>query len=313
MELRHLRSFVAVAEAEHFARAAERLHVSSSPLSRQMAQLEEELGFALFAPAGRGVKLTPAGRSFLEGARATLARAALAVEDARAVAQGRLGVLAIGFDGALADKLRLPRIVQTFRERHPQVDVRLVPVPSEEQVAALRDGTIAVGYGYHSPEHAPRVRVRELFRERIGVVMASTHRFASRRSLRVADLAHERFLWPPRSEGPRLEDDVVAAFRAHGHALALDHEEASGDALLMLVASGKAMTLFPESAARTLLSGAVYVPVRDLDVVILGRTVWLDDHGDPLVRSLLAVTHVVHGTREARRPGGSRADPGIIR
>src|SRR5258706_14489474 len=118
MELRHLRYFVAVAEAEHFGRAAGQLHVSQSPLSRQIAQLEEEIGAKLFVPSGRGVKLSPAGRSFLEGARATLARATLAVEDARATAQGRIGMVVIGFDGALADALLLPRTVQTFRERH---------------------------------------------------------------------------------------------------------------------------------------------------------------------------------------------------
>jgi LysR family transcriptional regulator, benzoate and cis,cis-muconate-responsive activator of ben and cat genes len=299
MELRHLRYFVAVAEAEHFGRAAEQLHISQSPLSRQIAQLEEEVGAELFVPSGRGVKLTPAGRSFLEGARATLARATRAIEDARATAQGRIGTVVVGFDGALADTLLLPRIVQTFRARHPRVEVRLRPLPSEEQVAALRDGKISVGYGYHSPEDNPLVRFHVLFRERVGVVMSKSHRLAARRTLRVADLKHERFLWPPRKEGPRLQDDIIAAFRAHHHTLEIAHEEASGDVLLMLVASGEGLSLFPESSAPTLLSGAVFKRVRDLDVVILGRSVWrtLDDK-DPLVRSLLEITDSVHASRQ---------------
>ena len=91
MELRHLRYFLAVAEAEHFGRAAKQLHISQSPLSRQIAQLEEEIGVELFVPSGRGIKLSAAGRAFLDGARATVARASLAVEDARAAAQGRIG------------------------------------------------------------------------------------------------------------------------------------------------------------------------------------------------------------------------------
>ena len=297
MELRHLRYFVAVAEAEHFGRAAEQLHVSQSPLSRQIAQLEEEIGVELFVTSGRGVKLSSAGRSFLEGARATLARAALAIEDARATARGRIGTIAIGFDGALADTLLLPGIVQTFRARHPRVEVRLRPLPSEQQVAALRDGKISVGYGYHSAEDNPLFHFRVLFRERVGVVMSKAHRLATRRTLRVADLKDERFLWPPREEGARLHDDIIAAFRAHGQTLELTHEEASGDVLLMLVASGEGLSLFPESAASTLLAGVAFKRVRDLNVVILGRSVWrATDDKDPLVRSLLEITSSVHGS-----------------
>ncbi|MCY0993089.1 LysR family transcriptional regulator [Nannocystis sp. ILAH1] len=298
MELRHLRYFVAVAEAEHFGRAAERLHVSQSPLSRQIAQLEDELGIELFLPAGRGVKLSPAGRNFLAGARATLACAARAVEDARATAQGRIGTIVIGFDGALADTLLLPQIVQTFRAHHPNVEVRLRPLPSEDQLAALRDDKISVGYGYHSPDDNPLVRYRVLFRERVGVVMSRSHRLAARRTLRVADLAHERFLWPPRKEGPRLHDDIIAAFRAHDHTLELAHEEASGEVLLMLVASGEGLSLFPESTAPTLLAGVTLKRVRDLNVTILGRSLWrAADDKDPLVRSLLEITNSVHAPR----------------
>jgi len=297
MELRHLRYFVAVAEAEHFGRAAEQLHVSQSPLSRQIAQLEEEIGVELFVPSGRGVKLSPAGRSFLDGARATLARVALAVEDARATAQGRIGTVVVGFDGALVDTLLLPRIVQAFRVRHPRVELRLRPLPSEEQVAALRDGKISVGYGYHSPEDNSLVRFRVLFRERVGVVMSTSHPLAGRRTVRVADLKDERFLWPPRNEGPRLHDDIVAAFRAHDHTLEITHDEASGDVLLMLVASGEGLSLFPESAASTLLSGVVFKRVRDLNVVICGRSVWrATDEKEPLVRSLLEITNSVHAS-----------------
>jgi len=295
MELRHLRYFVAVAEAEHFGRAAEQLHVSQSPLSRQIAQLEEDVGVELFVPSGRGVKLSPAGRSFLEGARATLARAALAVEDARATAQGRIGTVVIGFDGALADALRLPRIVRTFRARHPRVEVRLIPLASEEQVAALHDGEVSVAYGYHSPEESPLVRFRILFHERIGVVMSKSHRLAARRTLRVADLIRERFVSPPRKESPRLYDELIAALRAHQHTLEIVHEEANGEVLLMLVASGEGLSFFPESSAPTIPSGAVFKRVRDLDVAVLGRSVWCAaKEKDPLVRSLLEITKSVH-------------------
>jgi LysR family transcriptional regulator, benzoate and cis,cis-muconate-responsive activator of ben and cat genes len=295
MELRHLRYFVAVAEAEHFGKAAEHLHVSQSPLSRQIAQLEAELGVALFVPAGRGVKLSPAGRNFLEGARAVLARVTLAIDDARETAQGRIGTIAIGFDGALTDALQLPAIVPAFRAQHPRVHVRLVPLPSEEHLAALHDGRIAVGYGYHSPPPDSWARVRVLFRDRVGLVMSNGHRLAARRSVRMADLAQERFIWPPRRDAPRLHDDVFAAFRAHHQTLRITHEEVSGEVLLLLVASGEGLSLFPASAAAAIPPATVFKRVRDLNVEILGRSLWREsDTKDPLVSSLLAITDAVH-------------------
>ena len=302
MELRHLRYFIAVAEAEHYGRAAEQLHVSQSPLSRQIAQLEEEIGAQLFVPSGRGVKLSPAGRSFLDGARATLARADLAVEDARATAHGRIGTVVIGFEGGLAYTGLLPQIVGTFRARHPRVDVRLVSLPSDDQVSALRDGSISLGYGYHSPDSNPLVRSRVLFRDRIGVVLSKHHRLATRRTLRIADLKNERFIWSPRKEIPRLYDDVVAAFRAHGHTLTFAHEEVDGEALLTLVASGDGISFFAESTAPLVRVGAVLKRVRDLDVVVLGRSLWRAvDEDDLLVRSLLEITNAVHPVLSTER------------
>ncbi|MDC3981069.1 LysR family transcriptional regulator [Polyangium jinanense] len=299
MELRHLRYFVAVAEAEHFGRAAERLHISQSPLSRQIAQLEEEIGAKLFIAKGRGVKLSPAGRSFLEGARATLARATRAVEDALEAAQGRIGTVVVGFEGGMAYSGLLPRVVQMFRARHPRVEVRLVPLPSEEQVAALRDGKISLGYGYHPPVENPLVHFRVLFRDRLSVGMSKSHRLATRRTLRIADLKNERFLWIPRKRSPRLYDDVIAAFRAHGQTLEIAHEEADNEALVTLVASGEGLSFFTESAAPFIRVGAVLKRVRGLDVVILGRSVWrAADEEDPLVRSFLEITNSEHSARE---------------
>jgi LysR family transcriptional regulator, benzoate and cis,cis-muconate-responsive activator of ben and cat genes len=283
MELRHLRYFVAVAENEHFGRAAELLHVSQSPLSRQIAQLEEEIGFALFTRVGRGVKLSPAGRSFLEGALATLARADQAVADARATAQGRIGTVVIGFEGGIAYTGALPKIIEKFRLRHPRAEVRLVPLQSEEQSAALHAGTISVGYGYASVE------------DRMCVAFPKAHRLISRRVVRIDDLLGERFVWGPRNVSPRLYDAVVAAFRARGHVLRFAHEIADGEALLTLVASGEGLSFFPESAARLIRVGAALKRVQGLDVVFHGRLLWrVADEESALVRSWLTFARAAH-------------------
>lgn len=312
MELRHLRYFVAVAEEEHFGRAAARLHVSQSPLSRQIAQLADELGVELFVAAGRGVRLSPAGRTLLAGARDTLACAALAVEDARAAAEGRIGTVVVGFEGGLAYTGLLPKIVAKFRALHPRAEIRLRPVASDDQVSALREGSISFGYGYHAIDGDPVVRSRVLFRDRFGVALPKGHRLASRRTLRLADLRGERFISFARHENPRLHDEIVAAFRAHGQTLEIAHEVADGEALLTLVSSGEGLSFFAESHAAIIRVGAVLKRVRDLDVVIPGRAVWrAADEKNPLVRSLLQITSAVHGGARGGddEPARSRARP----
>jgi len=288
MELRHLRYFVAVAEHEHFGRAAQRLAVSQSPLSRQIAQLEEEIGVELFVPAGRGVKLTSAGTAFLEGARATLARAALAVTDAREAARGRVGTVCIGFEGGSAYSGVLPEVVATFRAQHPRVHVRLLPMNSADQWQALRTGAIAIGYGYYAPENDREVHSRILFRDRMGVVVPRSHR------LRVRDLRDEVFIWSPREENPHLYDEVIVAFRNHGVTLDIVQEERDGEAILTLVASGAGLTFSVESTSLLIRGAAVLKRVTDLGVTIYGRSLWrASDERLPLVRALLDITHTL--------------------
>src|SRR5262245_44123978 len=124
MELRHLRYFVAVAEALSFARAAERLHLSQPPLSRQIRALEDELGTPLFARTKRSVRLTPAGAALLPEARRLLRDADGLKAGARQVAAGEVGTLALGFISVAADNL-LPEVAPEFRRRHARGKIGL--------------------------------------------------------------------------------------------------------------------------------------------------------------------------------------------
>src|SRR5579871_2037980 len=121
MELRHLRYFIAVAEALHFGRAAERLCIAQPPLSQQIQQLERELGFKLFDRTNRQVSLTAAGQLFLEEAREALAGLEKAAQAGRRVARGEVGWLGIGFVGS-ATYEALPAVLPAFRQRYPEVE-----------------------------------------------------------------------------------------------------------------------------------------------------------------------------------------------
>jgi DNA-binding transcriptional LysR family regulator len=297
MELRHLRYFVAVAEYENFHRAAEALHVSQSPLSRQIRDLEAEMGVALLEPAGRGVRLTAAGAVFAEKAAKALAGVDAAVEETQQVAQGRVGTVSIGFETGTAYFGLLQTIVSAFRHREPRITVRLAPMSSAEQWDALHTGQIALGYGFYPPADGS-LAFLEVVQDHLGVVLPTGHRLAASTKLTLADLRDERVLLQPRAQYPRLHDDIVTAARLRGITLDVAAGDIDLEALLTHVACGDAITFLPRRIQGILDHGpAVWRPVADLDVQASDVVMWRpDDAETPLMRPLLAI---VRETRDA--------------
>src|SRR5512132_3083470 len=145
MELRHLRYFVAAAEAENVSRAAMKLHVSQPALSRQIRDLEEELGFSLFERSARSVRLTEGGKAFLVEARAVLQRTDEAVHTARAVAAGGRGELHVGYAPSPTVRI-IPPALRAFQMEMPKVRVKLHDLSNQEMLAGLRDGKLQVAF-----------------------------------------------------------------------------------------------------------------------------------------------------------------------
>src|SRR5439155_1473141 len=143
MELRHLGYFIAVAQEENVSRAALKLHVSQPALSRQIRDLEDELGFLLLERSAKSVRLTDAGRAFLVEARAVLQRAEKAVESARAIANGGRGELHVGYAPSLTARI-LPQTLRAFQAELPKVRVRLHDLSTEEMLAGLREGKLQI-------------------------------------------------------------------------------------------------------------------------------------------------------------------------
>src|SRR5918998_2662290 len=164
MELRHLRYFVAVAEELHFGRAAARLRIAQPPLSRQIRDLEREVGAALFERVARGVELTPAGRAFLPEARLTLAQAERAQRTAERAARGEIGRLRVGFVEAVSYSGILPDVLGFFRMHLPNIGLSLFEMDSSHQVDAFRDGRIDLGILHSPPPDADRwLRVEPVY------------------------------------------------------------------------------------------------------------------------------------------------------
>jgi DNA-binding transcriptional LysR family regulator len=145
MELRHLRYFVAVAEELHFARAAERLHIEQSPLSRAIRELEGDLGVLLFERAPRGTRLTWAGQVFLEDVRRVFTALDQAKSNVQAAASGYRGTLRIALSDGLVPQ-RLAVLLALCREQEPEVDIRFFEIPLAQQIKGLRGDLYDAGF-----------------------------------------------------------------------------------------------------------------------------------------------------------------------
>ena len=289
MELRHLRYFVTIAEEQNFRRAATRLHISQSPLSRQMKDLEAEMGVELFEPDGRGIKLTAAGKVFAESARSILTSVDAAVDQAKGVAEGRLGTVAIGFEPGATFTGALASLMAAFRRRAPRMGLQLIAMSSAEQWAALRDGAIVFAYGTYAPSDDALTGM-EMTHDRLGMVLASNHRLARHTKIRLQDLVGERVVLEPRQLHPSLHADIISAARAQDVTLNVISEVPDLEVLLALVAIGDAVTFLARKTAElvTPMSSVVWRPIVDLDIKLCDVVTWRAKDADmPVVRALI--------------------------
>jgi len=213
VELRHLRYFVAVAESESISRAALKLHVSQPPLSRQIRDLEDELGFLLLKRTAKSVSLTDAGRTFLNEARAVLQRADEGVKEARAVATAGETDLHIGYSPTPFAEI-LPKALRGFQKAMPKVHVRLHDWSNKTILEGLRDGRLQLGLITRSPKTGALrdVRFEELLCQRVCVAVAPQHPFARRRAIPLTEVAPEPFVGLTREDYPNYYDYLSIIF-----------------------------------------------------------------------------------------------------
>jgi DNA-binding transcriptional LysR family regulator len=214
VELRHLRYFVAVAEAENVLRAAtQKLHVSQPAVSRQIRDLEDELGAQLFERTGKSVRLTEAGFLFLKEARAVLERTNEAVRSVRAFAQAGETELHVGYTPALRAQIVSPTL-RAFQREMPKVHVKLHDWSNEKIVTGLRDGRLQLAFTVRPSKRGESrdLRFEELLREQVRLAVPPTHPFAQRRSVSLADAAKEAFVGLTREDFPDYNTYLAAIF-----------------------------------------------------------------------------------------------------
>ena len=272
MELRHLRYFVAVAEELHFGRAAKQLFLSQPALSRQILELEKELGTSLLLRTNREVRLTPAGVSFLRHSREILSHVERSASEARSMGRGGLGVLEMGYISSLGARI-VPRIVRAFRSRHPEVEVRLRFLIPPNHHAQIQAGQIDVAL-VHASSAPKELAVEPLLEERYVLAAPEGHPLARRGPASLRELDGSPYVFFPRHIGPETHDLITDAFRRAGMRPNVVLETYPGFSILSAVASGIGAALFPESMMDFQQKGVVYRRIHGICPVIRWQMVY---------------------------------------
>ncbi|NKF24278.1 LysR substrate-binding domain-containing protein [Solimonas marina] len=288
LDLNQLRCFVTVAEELHFSRAAERLHMTQPPLSRQIQLLEHAIGAALFVRNNRVVRLTPAGRTLLPEARTILRLAENASLSARRVSRGEAGVVSVGFTAAAGYEF-LPGAIARWREEAPDIELRLKEMVSGQQLEALDAGRLDFGL-LRPPVTRDGMRSKRVVRETLVAAFPANHPLASSESLTLKSFDRQPFVMYAPDEARYFYDLVARIFsRVDVNPLYGQHVS-QVHSVLALVRAGLGVALVPHAATSLRYEGIIFrdvaglSPARPVELYL----VWKEDNDNPALPHFLA-------------------------
>lgn len=298
MEFRHLKYFVATAEEENVNRAARRLRTSAPSLSRQIRQLENEMGVQLFARAGRGMRLTEVGTAFLRGARLVLADLNRSVAGAQAAARGESGRFSIAFTETSSYGDAIPDIISRLNDRHPNIICKILQMDWGDVAPALKAGRINAAFCNHVAAEV-ELKSEALFEERMQVAIPRRHPLAKERAVTLAQLRNERLIIKPPRTLPYCFRDLAAELVGCSQNVAI--EASSTATQLSLVSSGMGVTLLAARKRVPQTRGVVLKPLPELRFRLVNFMLWnAEEGGGPVLESLRKIGRdLVPALREA--------------
>lgn len=292
IDVRHFRYFQAVAQELHFGRAAARLCIAQPALSRQIQQLEEEIGTPLLRRTQRRVELLPAGQVFLERCNLILDEVARAVIDARRTGAGEFGRLSVGFIHSSTYGL-LPAIVERFRHLYPDIQLELHEMPIAEQHVALTRGVIDVGL--LRPQPAPaELEVQPVLEDPFLVAVPHVHPLARRHSVRLEELANEPIVMFPHRGSPLFHSRIMAMCERAGFTPRVVQEATQIHTVAGLVGAGIGLAIIPGTARNLHPRGVRFLEIVDRPEPVHVALGWVRTKAEqPAVRSFRQVTLLV--------------------
>jgi DNA-binding transcriptional LysR family regulator len=302
MDVRQLNYFVAVAETRHLGKAAERLHLSQPPLTRQIQQLEAELEVQLFKRTPRGMELTSAGQELLEHARNIRSLVTLASERVRRAGRGDAGRLDIGVYGSAMFGV-MPQLLADFRAAHPDVEVVLHHAQTPMQLPALRQKRVQLVFERLLPDE-PDVRVELVVREELLLALPESHPLAASQRVDVARLRDETILIGTSASGTAA---VLQLCRDNGFEPRLSAPLTDLVTATLQAATGRGVTMVPASMANVQFPGIAYRSLRTRKKAYMDlHCFYLKDEESPLLQSMLRVVHAFRASSRRRATATDR-------
>lgn len=260
LDLRMVHQFLTVADTLSFRKAAEQMHMAQPPLSQAIRRLEALLEAQLFERSARGVRLTPAGAVFQEEAQRLLSQADRAMDRTLRAARGELGSVNVGFIGPAMFAL-LPKVIRTFREQFPGVELTLHEGSSKQVAAMLLAGTVDAGFLVPPTELDADIAVETLVTDILTAVLPAGHRLASEAAIRLESLADESFVMFSAEGVPTLSSRISALCRQAGFEPRIAQEAVQISTLMGLVAGGVGISLLPGAVATLIPASIICRPI----------------------------------------------------
>lgn len=285
MELKQLRYFLAIAEEEHFGRAAQRLRVAQPALTRHMHNLEDELQVRLFDRLPRGIRVSAAGRALQEDARRVLADVAQVTRHVQLVGRGKVGLLRLGYIEVAGWQGIIPESIREFTASTHDVRVELAAMPSLDQIAALRERKLDAGFLYNAPREDADLVVQRLEQHEVCLAVPRDSPLSNRERLRLADLSGEPLILFQRLGSPLFYDALLAELEKHQVVPRIVQEAANEAAMLTLVTTGAGAAIVNSCHRWRLPQGVHLLPIDGLAVRLeLSLAYHRDNLSPPLLR-----------------------------
>jgi DNA-binding transcriptional LysR family regulator len=285
MELRYLRYFVVVAKELNLSRAAMRLHISQSHLTRIVAQLEAELGVKLLWRTTRQMLLTQAGEALLQEAQEILCKSERLVEVVQAAARQQAGRISVAMTEMALHSL-VPTVLSAFRNRYPQVEINTIEACTEEQVELLHTSKVDIGF-LHPPLRTNLLSWQNLYQEEFAIALSTHHRYAQRSQIKLQDLAEETFILHSRTDGPVLYDEILGLCKESGFSPKIIHP-GNDQTFIGLITAGVGVCFMPPSLGKA-ISTIVCVPIDGEKLGLEYAIAWRKDSLHTLVRAFLEI------------------------
>ncbi|MGV7208877.1 LysR family transcriptional regulator [Oxalobacteraceae bacterium A2-2] len=310
MELRHLRYFIAVAEELSFTRAAARLHIGQPPLSHQIQMLESEVGARLLERSKRWVRLTEAGKLFLDDARRVLALSEQAVQTARRVQRGEAGELRVGFTFSTPLTPLFATVVNRYRQRYPGVTLTLKEVSTQRGIAAIAARELDLALVRPPEMPVPdELAMTALRHDPLVLVLPAGHPLTQKRSIAIDDLKDQPLVMYPETVGTGIHPMIFRLCKQAGFLPTIAMEANEAATIIGLVAAGCGMSVLPDSFCIIQMEGVSYRPLDDPEAVSSLLMVRRRDDGSPLAQGFVALAlEAAHGNQRLRQ--GGRGRPG---